>query len=119
MLHQHLIKIGKLVQEGWIALAKKHGIDINITGICPLSHFSFINNEHLKLKTLFTQLMLEKGFLASTVFYSSYAHKEKQVHNYLLAVDSTFKIIANSIQRGNIDELLKTPVCHEGFKRLN
>ena len=38
-------------------------------------------------KTLFTQLMLEKGFLATTAYFASYAHKEDHITQYLRAVD--------------------------------
>jgi glutamate-1-semialdehyde aminotransferase len=115
---QHLVRTGKRVQEGWRGLAVKNGIAIEAGGVYPLSHFSFNYNNPLVLKTLFTQLMLEKGFLASTAFYASYAHKDVHVERYLNAVSGCFGAMAKMIKDGKPEKHLKGPVCHSGFKRL-
>lgn len=115
---EHLKNIGKMIQEGWKSAASTHGVEIEVSGIYPLSHFKFKYKEPLVLKTLFTQLMLEKEFLATTAFYASYAHKEKHVKKYLRAVDEAFGFISKAIDKGNPDKYLKGPVCHAGFKRL-
>jgi hypothetical protein len=62
--------------------------------------------------------MLEKGFLATTVFYASFAHKGNHINQYLEAVDETFSFIAKTITKGDAEKHLKGPVCHSGFKRL-
>ncbi len=116
---EHLIKIGKNIQVNWKRMAQKHNLKITISGIYPLSHFSFDYSDALVLKTLFTQLMLERGFLATTVFYASYAHKDEHVNNYLEALDETFGVISEVVQNGDAKKLLKVPVCHAGFRRLN
>ena len=59
----------------------------------PLGHFEFPDNK-LELKTLFTQEMLKKGFLATNSFYACFAHKENHVRLYLKACDEVFKLIA-------------------------
>ncbi|OGW33613.1 MAG: aminotransferase class III [Nitrospirae bacterium GWC2_56_14] len=115
---QHLVDTGKKIQDGWKAAAEKNGLPVEISGIYPLGHFSFTDKEPLVLKTLFTQLMLEKGYLASTAFYASYAHKEDHVDGYLKAVEATFSFLAQEIKKGNPGKHLKGPVCHSGFKRL-
>ena len=115
---EHLIKIGKKIREGWIDSAGKSGIEIEVDGIYPLGHFSFKHKDPLVLKTLFTQLMLERGFLASTAYYASYAHKVKHVKNYLDAVGESFDIISKALKAGRPEKYLKGPVCHSGFKRL-
>lgn len=114
----YLVKIGKGVQEGWMRLAKKNNLNIRVSGIYPLSHFSFNYNSPLVLKTLFTQEMLEKGFLATTAFYPSYAHKKNDIDRYLEAVDETFNFLSKVKKRGNPARYLKGPVCHAGFKRI-
>lgn len=115
---QHLGKIGAKVQEGWKQAAEKHKLSIEVGGVYPLSHFSFNFEKPLVLKTLFTQQMLEKGFLATTAFYASYAHKEDHVKQYLKAVDEVFDFISDAIKNGEPEQYLKGPVCHKGFKRL-
>ena len=114
----HLINIGKEVQEGWKKLSEKHGLNITVSGINPLGHFSFNYDNPLVLKTLFTQLMLEKGFLATNAFYASFAHKKEYVEKYLEAVDEAFSFISNAITKGNPEKYLKGPICHTGFRRL-
>lgn len=114
----HLQKVGKIVQEGWRNLASKHGLKIKVDGIYPLGHFSFQYARPMVLKTIFTQEMLERGFLASNAFYASYAHKEAHLVRYLRAVDEVFGIISRAITQGRPEKYLKAGVCHSGFKRL-
>ncbi|HEY9206264.1 MAG TPA: aminotransferase class III-fold pyridoxal phosphate-dependent enzyme [Candidatus Methanoperedens sp.] len=115
---EHLIRAGRKMKDLWRTMASKHNIDIEISGIDPLGHFDFKYENPLILKTLFTQLMLEKGFLASNGFYASYAHQDKFIEIYSGAVDTTFNFISKSIREGNPEKYLKGQVCHSGFKRL-
>jgi glutamate-1-semialdehyde 2,1-aminomutase len=115
----HLMKIGTMVQEGWKMLSIKHGFPIDVGGIPPLSHFVFNHEKESVLKALFIQNMLGKGFLASTLFYSMYAHQEEHVERYLTAADEAFGMIRDSIENGHPeDDLLGQPSV-AGFKRLN
>ncbi len=116
---EYLINLGKQVFSIWKASSNKYNLNIEIGGIYPLGHFSFNYTNALVLKTLFTQIMLEKGFLATTAFYCSFAHKKEHIDLYEKAVDEAFKIISESIINGTSEKLLKGPVCHTGFKRLN
>jgi glutamate-1-semialdehyde aminotransferase len=114
----HLNNIGEKVQQGWKTLAVKHKINIEISGIAPLGHFVFKHELPLVLKTLFTQLMLERGFLATTGFYACFAHKDRHVQRYLEAVDETFNFIFKAIAEKRPAYYLKGSVCHSSFKRL-
>ncbi|NQT66901.1 MAG: aminotransferase class III-fold pyridoxal phosphate-dependent enzyme [Actinobacteria bacterium] len=115
---KHIGDIGRKVQEGWRLLANKNNINIEISGIPPLGHFSFKYDNPLIIKTLFTQLMLEKKFLASTAFYASYAHKDQHVKKYLEATDETFNFISRAIKEKCPEKYLKGSICHSGFQRL-
>lgn len=115
---EYLMKTGKIIQDGWKETAAKNNLNIEVYGVYPVGHFKFNYDNALVLKTLFTQLMLERGFLATTAIYVSYAHKEQQVSDYLKAVDESFRIIAGAVREGNAEKHLKGPVCHSGFKRL-
>jgi len=115
---EYLINIGKKLQEGWKKLSKKHDLNITVSGVNPLGHFSFNYKNPLVLKTLFTQLMLEKGFLATNAFYASYAHKKEHIDKYLEAVDEVFNFIFKATKEGNPEKYLKGPICHAGFRRL-
>ncbi len=117
-VHEHLIEVGEKVQKGWRELAEKHNLKMEVGGLAPLSHFSFETEKPLVLKTLFTQYMLELGFLASTACYTSYAHKPEHIKAYLEACDKAFALISKALETGNPENFLKGPVCHAGFKRL-
>lgn len=116
----HLMKVGKLVQEGWAKQALLAGLDIEIGGIYPLSHFSFTNDQAMACKTYFTQEMLRNGYLASTGFYSSLAHTEQIIAAYLDACGQVFRVIAELLEKGtSVADHIDGPVCHTGFQRLN
>ena len=62
--------------------------------------------------------MLEEGFLATTAFYASYAHKDKHVREYLKAVNKAFQFIGKTVDEGIPEKYLKGPVCSSGFRRM-
>jgi glutamate-1-semialdehyde 2,1-aminomutase len=115
---KHLEAIGKKIQEGWTSLAEMNALNISIGGIPPLSHFTFDYDNSPAMKALFVQRMLERGFLASTLFYSMYAHTEEHVKQYLHAVNSVFSEISKVNQVGDVGKLLKGKPASIGFKRL-
>lgn len=115
-----ITKNGQIMQSGWKRLADNHGLEISIAGIPSLTTYSFKYEEGLKYKTLVTQEMLKKGFLASTNFYASIAHQESHFNAYFEALDGVYAQITKCVKGElNIDQLLEGPVCHAGFKRLN
>ncbi|NTW43222.1 MAG: aminotransferase class III-fold pyridoxal phosphate-dependent enzyme [Anaerolineaceae bacterium] len=115
---KHLVAIGRQIQEGWKRLGEKNGWSIKVEGIPPLSHCAYLSDEPLMLKSFFVQLMLEKGFLASTLFYSMYAHTKSHVDSYLIAVDEAFGEIAEACRMGDIEKRLEGKPASAGFKRL-
>lgn len=116
----HFKRIGESVLKGWADLGKKHGLPVQTGGIPPLGHFSFgLGEKDLIAKTVYTQEMLKKGFLASTAFYASMAHTPELVSRYLEATDAVFGMIAAGVKSGKLEQLLEGPVCQSGFKRLN
>ena len=108
----NLIRIGRLVQDGWRSLAEINDLDIEVMGIYPLSHFEFKKN-HNELITLFTQEMLKRNILATDQFYSSIAHSNDDIESYLFHVDEVFTMISE----GKIK--LEGPVRTPGWKRMN
>lgn len=114
----HLIEIGKEIQEGWKKAALQSEMDIEIGGIYPISHFSFNHPKNLLLKTLYTQFFLEKGFLATTAFYASFAHKKEHVEEYLYHAGEIFNKLRKIIDENEPEKHLAGPVCQSGFKRL-
>lgn len=117
-VHEHLVATGAAIQEGWRAMAHKHGLAVHVGGIAPLSHFSFDVDDSLAAKACFVQLMLDQGFLASTLFYAMHAHTMEDVASYLVAADVAFGAIATASADGNLRALLRGAPAASGFKRL-
>ncbi len=117
----HLCKIGQIIGDKWKKLAEENELKIEVMAdFLPLITFNFSYGEELNqaVKTLLTQEMLYRGFLASTSVYVSYCHTEENIEKYFENVDDVFKIIKSSIDNNNVYKLLKGPVAHTGFKRL-
>lgn len=115
----HLVSIGKKVQAGWRQIADRYGLKVSITGIPPLSHWHIETEQSQMLHTIITKRMLERGFITSKSFYSSYAHREEYVEHYLDALDATIKEVLPYLESNRLDELYSGEAAHSGFKRLN
>ncbi|MDA8706929.1 aminotransferase class III-fold pyridoxal phosphate-dependent enzyme [Cyclobacteriaceae bacterium] len=111
---------GKKMQKGWLSLAKKNDLDITVSGIPAMTSYSFNSRSALEYKTLITQEMLKKGFLASTIFYACTEHTDEHLSNYFNELDEIYKTIGKcESEILDINSLLEGPICHSGFKRLN
>ena len=114
----HLIALGAQVQEGWKALARKWNLPLEVSGIAPLGHFTFTKENQQAIRTLFSQLMLDKGILATNAFYAMYAHSRRHVSRYLEAADEVFSVLTKAIGEDAVERMLKGPIAHSGFRRL-
>ncbi len=114
-----IIHLGKYVNKEWLRLKKKHGLDFKIKGIESMTSFVFKKN-HLKYKTYITQEMLKKNILATNMIFLTTKHDKIMINKYLKNLDIIFRKISH-IEKNNldIDKFLKSPVCHDTFKRLN
>lgn len=116
----HLIDMGTRVQQGWKKLADQYQLNISVSGeeMAPLGHFSFNYENALAMKTLFTQFMLEKGYLATNAHYASYAHTPEKIADYLKVTGDCFRFLSKAVEENRVESELKGPVCHAGFQRL-
>ena len=115
---RHLIRVGTMVQDGWRAAAERTGVAVHVSGIAPLGHFAFTGEQARAAMTLFTQLMLVRGFLANQAFYATFAHQDAHVEAYLEAVEAAFATVGNALRDGDLAARLAGPVAHAGFERL-
>jgi glutamate-1-semialdehyde 2,1-aminomutase len=114
----HLVRIGKRVQDGWASAARDAALPIHVSGIAPLGHFSFEVPEAQAVRTLFTQMMLDRGILATGSFYAMYAHTDAHVDRYLDELAAVFAALKTAIGQSAVRQLLRGPVAHSGFQRL-
>jgi glutamate-1-semialdehyde 2,1-aminomutase len=117
--YEQITRTGETISEGWSALAVRHGLDLEISGLPALTSFTIRSSNRLAYKTLITQEMLARGFLATNSVYVCTEHKPEVVAAYLEALDPVFRLIRECEDGRDVNALLKGPVCHDGFKRLN
>ena len=111
---------GKIIKKNWRKLASYHDLNIEINGMDALAGFIIKSDNWMKYKTYITQSMLEKGFLAANVIYSSTKHSETIIEKYIENLSEVFHQI-NKFERDldSVENHLISQICHDGFKRLN
>ena len=114
-----ITKIGNSISSQWQSLANKYELDISTWGLPALSGYTFNSPNALAYKTLITQEMLKKGYLAANSVYVCTEHKQEVVDGYFAELDSIFLIIKECEEGLDVSTLLEGPLCHSGFTRLN
>lgn len=121
---------GDKVMKLWKNTADEVGLPLNITSeLGCLACFGFGNpydpekssaNVPNLLKTLFTQLMLERGIMASGGFYPTLAHGDNEFAIYSAAVKEVFTEMADLAEAGEtaLNSALRGPLSNSGFGRL-
>ncbi|MDD5681327.1 MAG: aminotransferase class III-fold pyridoxal phosphate-dependent enzyme, partial [Candidatus Omnitrophica bacterium] len=64
---QHLISTGKRITRGLKKIFDKYALDIDIVGLPAILSLDIKEKDPLAIKTVFTQEMLKRGFLATNV----------------------------------------------------
>lgn len=116
---EKITDIGGSMKTQWQVLADKYDLKIKQVGLNALAGFSFDLADTLKYKTLITQEMLSSGYLAGTNFYACTQHTAEHIETYIHYLDPVFKTIAECEAGRDINKVLKGPVSHAGFRRLN
>jgi len=114
-----ITRTGSDITSRWKELARKYGLSINTTGLPALCGFSFNGPNALAYKTLISQEMLAKGYLAGTSVYVCTEHSPEIVDRYFEELDGVFMLIKQCEDGRDVLSLLKGPICSSGFKRLN
>ena len=114
-----ITKIGQDITTKWQLLADSYELSITTSGIPAFTAFSFNSKNTLSYKTLITQEMLKNGYLAATSVYACIDHTPLIIDDYFENLKPIFELIRECEDGRNINDLLKGPICHSGFKRLN
>ena len=114
-----ITKTGKDIRAGWMQLAEKYSLKIDYWGLPALTGYTFQSPNALAYKTLITQEMLAKGYLVGNSVYVCMEHTPKVVSDYFAVLDPLFALIKECEEGLNVMSLLKGPLCHSGFTRLN
>ncbi len=114
-----ITKTGQSIASSWGKLADKYGLKIDHWGLPALTGFTFQSQNALAYKSLITQEMLAKGYLAGNSVYVCTEHTPDVVKRFFEELDSVFALIKECEEGRDVNDLLKGPVCDAGFKRLN
>jgi len=114
-----ITQTGLAIRQRWQQLADQHGLKIDHWGLPALTGFTIQSPNALAYKTLITQEMLAKGYLAGNSVYVCIEHTREIIDGFFEALDPVFGLIKECEEGRDVMTLLKGPVCHAGFKRLN
>ena len=116
---EKITSMGEEINKEWIKLSQEYELPITISGLAALTTFTFKSKNALAYKTLITQEMLKKGYLAATAVYVCTAHTPEIIKTYLENLKPLFQTIKECEEGRDIMTLLEGPIAHSGFKRLN
>jgi glutamate-1-semialdehyde 2,1-aminomutase len=139
-VYKHIERVGKLVCDAWESRAREADLPLEVErGNYALPHFGWLwpGTEAAPpgivgraMKTLFTQMMLDRGYLATPSFYITYAHTPEVVEEYSKVLGEVFPVISQLLKAAKaapddtaavavFEKELRGPICHAGFARLN
>ena len=116
---EKITSTGESINKKWIKLSQEYELPITISGLAALTTFTFKSKNALAYKTLITQEMLKKGYLAATAVYVCTAHTPEIIKTYLENLKPLFQTIKECEEGRDVMKLLEGPIAHSGFKRLN
>jgi glutamate-1-semialdehyde 2,1-aminomutase len=116
---ENVAHIGRLVSDAWKRYGREYGLPVATDDGYPcLAHFHFEGEMSDALRTLYTQLMLKRGFLAGCTIYPTTSHTESIACEYVSAIEDIFSQISDVVDAGSEEALLSGPLAHSGFRRL-
>lgn len=115
-----LLQAGRRVQAIWRDAAEASGLSVRIShpDMPPLSHLEFAHDEPQALRTLYCQLMLERGYLDNGNFYATCAHTPEILDSYAEVAAEVFARVSRALENDCVAAELHGPVAHTGFARL-
>ena len=116
---EQITSTGQRIRKELSNLADKFDLNLNQTGLPSLTCYNFESDNALEYKTLITQEMLSKGYLAANSVYVCTEHTPSIVDGFIAALAPVFQLIQECENGRDVNTLLRSPVCHNGFRRLN
>jgi glutamate-1-semialdehyde 2,1-aminomutase len=113
-----ITKTGLEIKNQWQKMAERYELKLSYTGLSALPSFMIESKNQLAYKTLITQEMLLKGYLAGNSVYVCTEHNSEILNGYFEALDQVFNLIKECEDGREVKNLLKGNICRTGFKRL-
>ena len=117
---RRLVDAGRRVQAIWRDAGEAAGLQVRVEhpDMPPFSHLEFDCAEPQAVRTLYCQLMLERGYLDNGNFYATCAHTPETLARYAEVVQDVFARLSEAVRRNCVMDELHGPVAHTGFVRL-
>ena len=114
-----ITQTGLQIRNRYKLLADEHRLNIQQWGLPSMTGYTFEAKNALAYKTLVTQEMLGKGYLVGNSIYVCTEHTPEIIDDYFDTLSPVFELIKECEEGRDVMALLKGPICHAGFKRLN
>ncbi len=116
-----LAAFGKTLKEELNRLAEECGLAVSAEGVDFHPHLRFHVDDaalQAKLNTYYTQEMAKRGCHGYASFYLNAAQGPAELEQTLAAARETFDLLAQALDRQDLDERLECPVGQDAFRRL-
>lgn len=117
-VQERLVEYGVRINRGWDELSNEYGIPVQISGIPPLTHLSFVDEERIVMQTYYAQEMLKRGYLLGASVYTTYAYSDDVIDGFLRHSGEVFRNMKKLKEKGGLRRELSGDVIQTGFKRL-
>jgi glutamate-1-semialdehyde 2,1-aminomutase len=117
----HCRALGQRLKSGIETTAAETGMPVSCVGIDYHPHLQFnVDDDSLKTKlaTLYIQEMAKRGCHGYASFYLNAAQGDAEVEQTMRAAAEAFALMAEGLDRGNIDALLECELRQDAFRRL-
>ncbi len=118
---EKLDQLGRTLQSRLSAVAQETGAPIRCEGVSVHPQLVFDIDDAAvkqKLSTLYIQEMAKRGCHGYTSFYLNAAQGDAEIEQTVAAARETFRIIADGLACGKIDDLLECELKEDVFRRL-
>lgn len=116
---EQITRIGTDIARRWRALGSKYELPLTTSGLPALTTVTFKSPNALAYKTLITQELLKKGYLAGTSTYACIDHTAEVLDAFFEALEPVLVLVKSCEQGRDVMTLLEGQPCHSGFSRLN
>ncbi len=114
----HLTRMGRYFSRGLESVVRARGFKADVVGLAPAPHLELHERDARLIETVFTQEMLDRGYLASNLTYISQAHTKPLIDGFLKTADGVLGAISEARRKGRLAAMLRGEVRHSGFQRL-
>lgn len=115
----HVARVGMRAHEFWRQAGERYGLPVVTGQNYPcLAGFKIDHPAWDELRTLYSQCMLARGFLAGATLNGTHGHTDAIMDRYGEAISEVFRELAAALATNSVRARLQGPVAHSGFRRL-